>query len=221
MKDEIQALRERTAEPPSTPSRQTAAQRQTQESNGGINADIPSLTGEMGISNPLFETSCASDLHIFHGESACSTFGDRLASLIDPEHFAHPAPTKVHYFRHPLLLRAQETKFELPNRIHASLLIERATHFVGKDYHFVLKKQFYKTLDRAYDSRQPADLVWTCSLFALLAIGELYSNCRSDAGDYKVPGTAYFLKAVSLLQDNYEEASLEHIQALNLLVSKR
>ena len=52
----------------------------------------------------------------------------------------------------------------------------------------------------------------------MLALGELYSNWHGDRGEAAVPGTQYFVQAVSLVEDDYEGASIEHVKALTLIV---
>lgn len=53
----------------------------------------------------------------------------------------------------------------------------------------------------------------------MLALGELYTHCKTNAADNRIPGTSYFIQAVNLLQDLYEVGSIEQVQILLLLVS--
>ena len=66
-------------------------------------------------------------------------------------------------FKHPALLRSSQPIFELPHRIQASLLIQRALKFIDNDYHLILRKFFFGQLDRACNP-QSLNRTWTCSL---------------------------------------------------------
>lgn len=181
---------------------------------------------EENIANPPLESSVACNddgaLERAPGmdDSTYAAFDERLLDCVSGLHPKRriPRPCKPQ-FKHTALLRSSQPTFELPNRIQASLLIQRALKFIGNDYHLILRKSFFAKLDSAYTPQQPLDRIWTCSLFVLLALGELYSNCHGDRGEAAVPGTQYFLHAVSLLEDSYEDASTDHVKALNLIAS--
>lgn len=153
------------------------------------------------------------------GDSACTAFAERLLRCIGAEQDSlRSSGSQKLQFQHDSLLRSSKPTFELPNRIQASLLVQRALKFIGNDYHLVQRKSFFRRLEQAYGVQQQCDTAWTCSLFVMLALGELYANWH-DGSQASVPGTRYFLHAVSLLEDNYENASVDNVQALNLIVS--
>lgn len=114
--------------------------------------------------------------------------------------------------------------YRLPERIHATLLVRVALRFIGQDYHFFLHHDFLQQLEKAYKTKdtQGYDAVWACKFFVVLALGELYSTTTPAAGHvpgHSVPGTSYFLTAVSLLQDLYEEPTTAQVETLLLFVS--
>lgn len=116
--------------------------------------------------------------------------------------------------------RQMSSNYQLPDRVRASLLIRRVDRFIGNNYQLFLKKSFFIKFDDAYALNDSSDLLWGCHLFALLALGELYSCYHAEPTNGKdVPGTAYFLQAIALLQDDYEHPSVEQVQVLLLLVS--
>lgn len=116
--------------------------------------------------------------------------------------------------------RLMSTNYQLPDRVRASLLIRRVDRFIGNNYQLFLKKSFFRKFDEAYALNDSSEVLWGCHLFALLALGELYSCYHAEPTNGKdVPGTAYFLQAIALLQDDYENPSVEQIQVLLLLVS--
>ncbi|CAK1360864.1 unnamed protein product [Cercospora beticola] len=114
--------------------------------------------------------------------------------------------------------RLMSSNYQLPDRVRASLLIRRVDRFIGNNYQLFLKKSFFRKFDETYASNNFSDVLWGCHLFALLALGELYSCYHAEPTNGKdVPGTAYFLQAITLLQDDYEHPSIEQIQVLLLL----
>lgn len=63
------------------------------------------------------------------------------------------------------------------------------------------------------------DNVWLCRLYAVFALGELYSQGASASKSGRVPGTGYFMKAMDLFEDLYEEPTIEYIETLLVIVS--
>ena len=55
----------------------------------------------------------------------------------------------------------------------------------------------------------------------MFALGELYSQGASKTkSGHSVPGTAYFIKAMNLFEDLYEEPTIDYIETLLVIVSK-
>ncbi|KXT14862.1 hypothetical protein AC579_745 [Pseudocercospora musae] len=169
------------------------------------------------VPNPLLDTHHFPDNTFFTGEGACTAFADRLLECVDQSSDSPSSSTIPGHVTHPTFNRLHKHDFELPNRIQASLLIRRVDRFIGNNYMLFLKKMFFEQFDRAYNTTDQPDILWACQLFALLALGELYSNYNMPTADSTVPGTAFFIQAVSLLQDTYEVPSLEQVQILLLL----
>ena len=58
-----------------------------------------------------------------------------------------------------------------------------------------------------------------CKFFALFAFGQAYSIRSEPSLGLRVPGTAYFAKAMSLVQILPERTSITHLETLLTLVS--
>lgn len=117
-------------------------------------------------------------------------------------------------------MAAPAPRFEWPNRAYAHLLLKVALRFLGNDYHLMLRKSTIERMQAIYDTQKLDDPVFVCKLFALFSMGEMYSNRRlgSTKGP-DVPGTGYFVQAMSLTQDMHEEASVVYVEALLIIVS--
>jgi hypothetical protein len=154
---------------------------------------------------------------LFVGEAACATFGNRLLQFLrGDEGIQQSQPEK--YFTDRSLLRQSNIDFELPNRTYGKLLVRTYLRFMGADFHFILRKQFLDKLDETYKLDVALlDPLWLCRLFAMFALGELYSTRMNKTT--AIPGTSFFLTAISFLQDLYEEPTIEYVEALVLLVS--
>lgn len=182
-----------------------------------------SSLSDVEVSNPLFEPRNGfledkpSAQPAFIGEAACTAFGDRLLQCVEKKYTASPA--MPNHFQHPTFRRLLSGDFQLPDRIHANLVIRVALRFIGNDYHLFLKKAFFEKLESTYRVTAQEDLVWLCKVFVLLALGELYSHRTRASNSHNVPGTGYFLQAVSLLQDLHETPSVMQVEVLLLMVS--
>lgn len=78
------------------------------------------------------------------------------------------------------------------------------------------------TIDKLEEIYQIGDFDCTvnkCKFFALFAFGQAYSIRSEPASGLRVPGTAYFAHAMSLVQVLPERTSITHLETLLLLVS--
>lgn len=193
------------------------------------NDDSPEKIGnvDVDLKNPLIEdkawfvTDSASWQPIYIGEAACTAFGTRLRQFLNGNEPVAPL-SRSKYSKHKAFLRmaAPAPRFEWPNRAYAHLLLKVALRFLGNDYHLMLRKSTIDRMQAIYDTQKLDDPVFVCKLFALFSMGEMYSNRRlgSTKGP-DVPGTGYFVQAMSLTQDIHEEASVVYVEALLIIVS--
>jgi hypothetical protein len=194
------------------------------------NDDYPERIGnvDVDLKNPLIEdkawfvTDSASWQPIYIGEAACTAFGTRLRQFLNGNEPVAPL-SRSKYSKHKAFLRmaAPAPRFEWPNRAYANLLLKVALRFLGNDYHLMLRKTTLEKMDAIYRTQSLEDPVFVCKLFALFSMGEMYSNRRlgSTKGP-DVPGTGYFVQAMSLTQDMHEEASVVYVEALLIIVSR-
>lgn len=193
----------------------------------------PDVRVESDISNPIHEpdrifTLDEASRQQFVGESTCLAFGDRILQCLNPQFMTTPLHTDRQYVRNPIFARqlSSASSCKLPERIRANLLIRVALRFIGQDYHLFLHDDFLNKVDQAYQPGQSIeqDTVWLCKFYVMLALGELYSTSLPAAKEglpSSVPGTGHFLTAVGLLQDLFEEPSIDQIETLLLFVRPR
>lgn len=84
----------------------------------------------------------------------------------------------------------------------------------------MLRKTIIEKVDTLYRERRFEDNVFLCRLFALFAMGEMYTNRRMPTEKQpQIPGAGYFMQAISLLRGVQEEVSLSYIETLLVIVS--
>jgi proline utilization trans-activator len=179
---------------------------------------------DINIRNPLIEDKAwfvkdhTSTQPVYIGEAACTAFGTRLRQFLSGNEPVAPLPRSV-YVEDAVLLPTPAPTFQLPNRIYADRLIKDALRFLGDDYHLLLRKTTGAKLDALYNSQCFDDQVFLCKIFAIFAMGGMYSNRR--AKDSGIPGTEFFVHAMRLFQDIHihEEATVSYIELLLVLVS--
>ncbi|KAL1997982.1 hypothetical protein VTN02DRAFT_269 [Thermoascus thermophilus] len=195
---------------------------------------------DVDIRNPLIEDRAwfvrdhASTQPVYIGEAACTAFGTRLRQFLHGPEPVAPLPRSSSSttatsssVQHRALRRMASPDFRLPTRAYAHLLVRVALRFLGNDYHLMLRATTLERLDALYRDRCFDDPVLLCRLFAIFAIGELYTNRKapsssassasSGSAGPQVPGTGFFLQAMSLFQDLHEEATVSYIEILLLL----
>lgn len=155
------------------------------------------------------------------GGAACTAFSTRLGAFVrgSAVSVAETSYT-VPVYKHPTFSRRLEPQYTLPSRAYANLLIQVVIRFIGSDYHLIRRKSYLESVDLIYDEHQQTDSLSLSRFFALLALGELWLKKAGATvdGEKTVPGTNYFLQAVSLFQEQFEEPSIEYIETLLAMV---
>lgn len=188
---------------------------------------------EADMLNPLFDKQSEIQRAIepgFIGEASCAAFNNRLLQCLDQNYTPLTAGFS-NYYRLPAARRlpiqgqglGQDQGLPLddsrfPDRMHAKLLLNVAKHFIGHYHPLFLEKAFMKELDAFYRQELDPSKLWLCKFLVLLALGEIYTGRRKVDDCNRVPGTPYYVRAVHLLPDSYEEPSLIHVEVLTLLV---
>lgn len=183
----------------------------------------PAPGPDVEVVNPLFDARqiqpCTQMVTEppFIGEAACDAFRERLLQSLNKKDVSS-LPATPKYIKNGLFGCEASVDYALPDRIHAKLLLQVAKRFIGNGQHLYLNS-YMEELESVYQQDAKPSAMWLCKFFVLLALGELYSNRQRRGSIDQVPGENYFATAMSVLQDQYEEATTLHVEVYLLLVS--
>ncbi|KAI1268422.1 fungal-specific transcription factor domain-containing protein [Xylariaceae sp. FL1019] len=222
------ALKKATVSPSKNQTPKNADQAQDSVDSGGRATSDPTTDEDEptpDMADPLLEDRLLTDRNqvfsraVYIGGAACTAFATRLGSRAYDGQSRQSASFVVPMVKDASLLRSLDVPYALPNRAYTQVLVQVVLRFVGHDYHLLTKRTFMKMIDKIYEDPEDADQMSLCRLFVVLALGELYlkGTGTSDRGEKKVPGTQFFLTAVSLFREEYEEPDIDYIQTLLLL----
>ena len=180
--------------------------------------------------NPLFDGRPANLPHGrsssgheagFIGEASCAAFSNRLLQCLDDTYTPSTAGFSNFHRLNTRRLSMTDPADDFPERMHAKLLLNVARRFIGNYHPLFLEVTFMRELDAVYRKELTPSTLWLSKFFALMALGEIYTNRRGTGDGDVVPGTRYYERSVQMLQDYdlCEEPCLMQIEVLTLLVS--
>lgn len=187
-------------------------------------------TEENNMLNPLFDGRPANSSlgrptsgyeAGFIGEASCAAFSNRLLQCLDDRYTPSTAGFSNFHRLNPSRLAMMDTADDFPERMHAKLLLNVARRFIGNYHPLFHEVTFMQELDAVYRGERTPSTLWLCKFFALMSLGEIYTNRRGTEDSGIVPGTRYYERSVHMLQDYdlYEEPCLMLVEVLTLLVS--
>jgi hypothetical protein len=154
---------------------------------------------------------------LYIAEAACTAFATRLRqSLTRQPTIPHLARTQ--YVNQSTMLSLQETGVQWPSLTQARLLVKIAFNQSDELYHLMLRKSTLEKLEEIYQTSNFNDTALTCKYFGLFAFGQVYSSRLEASAECRVPGTAYYARAMTLIPILPERPSITHIECLVLLV---
>ncbi|KAB8079351.1 fungal-specific transcription factor domain-containing protein [Aspergillus leporis] len=151
---------------------------------------------------------------IYMGEAACTAFATRLRQFLTSDsNTAHVARTQ--YTPESSLL---EGEVQWPGLAQARLLVKIAFNQLSRVYHLFLRKSTLEQLENIYCLPSLRDdPALTCKFFSLFALGEVYSSRSISSPSSRVPGTRYYVRAMSLIPILPERPGMIHVESLLLL----
>lgn len=105
-----------------------------------------------------------------------------------------------------------------PSLIYAKLLVKTALGHINPAFHLVLRKETLDVLHSLYQRKDFEDPGLKCKYFALFGLGQVFSSAYDITNTSVLPGSAFFARAMSLLQIIPERPSMNHIESILLLV---
>ena len=165
------------------------------------------------------QNNCISSRPVYVGGAACTAFATRLGYHIRGN-TQSDLPCIAPVLKHAGLQRSIQCEVNLPTRAYTQVLVQVVLRYIGQEYHLLRRRSYYEEVDRIYQNPHGAKQISLCKLFVVLALGELYlkKSCSIENGERAIPGTQFFLQAVSLFQEHYEEPDISYIETLLLLV---
>lgn len=160
------------------------------------------------------------DMNIPHtpvliGEASDVAFATRFRQAIsDAQHNHIP---RVNYATDERLLALSDMDCPWPFPSRARLLVNVAIKYVSRVYHIVRKSQILEGLEQTIQNPHSSDSLLKSKLWALFAIGEMYST-RTAAAETNFPGMAYFARATRILRIISERPRIDAIE-IRLLLS--
>lgn len=165
---------------------------------------------------PWFQHQSSFNVPLRVGEGADTAFATRFRQSISPVSVKHPP--RFRYPSEAQIASLSAAGISTPTPTRARFLIQAALANIDKIHHIVQRSSVSTLLDRFFDVKTPLDILARCKVFALLALGELYtSHCRASDGNF--PGLQYFSLASKAYGCLLERPSVDSIETALLLVS--
>lgn len=171
---------------------------------------------------PWFQSLGSSALPLYISEAACTAFATRLCqclSTTDSPVFHLP---RWRYTDENTLESLFNVEVQWPSLVYAKLLVKTALGHLNPAFHLVLRKETLDVLHNIYQRREFDDPGLQCKYFALFAVGQAFSSVydTTNLNTSAMPGSAFFARAMSLLQIIPERPSMNHIESILLLVGR-
>lgn len=165
--------------------------------------------------NPWFIRLDSFQVPLRVGEAADAAFSTRIRQIIS-ETTTHPH--RLSYPTQEQIIAASEAETRRPSFTQARFLIQTTLANLDKSYHIVRRSSLWALLDRFVEAPASLDLLSKSKIYALLALGEVYSS-RCEVFTSNVPGLGFFSLAFKAYGYLLERPCLDSIETSLLLVS--
>lgn len=148
------------------------------------------------------------------GEGADTAFSTRFRQAISRQSVRHPP--RLQYPSEAQIMALSETDPQV-SPAQAHFLVRAALASIDGSHHMVRKSLVWALVDRFIEAPKTLDLLARCKIFALCALGELFtSHCKAPGNS--IPGIAYFSLAFKAYGYLLERPCLDSIEVTLLLV---
>lgn len=156
------------------------------------------------------------ELPVHIAAAASAAFATRLRQAIGGKQIQHIP--RMAYMSDDRLRSLAETTPSWPGASRFRFLVDVALKIISPSWHIVRRSMVLASVDKHLKDPASCDWITQCSLWALLAIGEVYSaRCIMPSAPF--PGAQYFAKAMALIKISPERPRLEVVEINLLLVS--
>lgn len=184
---------------------------------GGSDNEEPSEAATLEV-RPWFMNANVFRTPILISEVADAAFTTRFRQVIsDPEEPQPKHILRLNYAPDKELMTLVKSDIPWPTPSRSRFLVEVALKYVSRRYHVVRRSSIMENLEQSIHNPSWGDLMLRSKLWALFAIGELYST-RSIPSERDFPGMAYFAKASRILGLLDERPGTDSIEIMLLLV---
>ncbi|TPX07440.1 uncharacterized protein E0L32_002090 [Thyridium curvatum] len=164
--------------------------------------------------NPWFVQQVSFSVPLRVGEGADTAFATRFRQSVLNVPTRHPP--RIQYPTETQIAILSETGVSTPSATRAHFLVQAALANIDNGYHIVRSRSVWALLDRFLEGNKTLDSLSQSKIFALFAMGELYSShCR--ASDAHPPGLQYFSLAFKSYGCLLERPSVDSIEVTLLL----
>ncbi|KAI8224375.1 putative transcriptional regulatory protein [Colletotrichum sp. SAR 10_77] len=183
---------------------------------GGSDNEEPSEPATLEV-RPWFMNANVFRTPILISEVADAAFTTRFRQVIsDPEEPQPKHILRLNYAPDKELMTLVKSDIPWPTPSRSRFLVEVALKYVSRRYHVVRRSSIMENLEQSIHNPSWGDLMLRSKLWALFAIGELYST-RSIPSERDFPGMAYFAKASRILGLLDERPGTDSIEIMLLL----
>ncbi|KAL8408246.1 hypothetical protein RB594_006881 [Gaeumannomyces avenae] len=180
--------------------------------------EVACVGGQQAISlddRPWFFDLNIPNTPILLGEASDAAFATRFRQAVaGGRHIP-----RVNYATDEDLLALSDTDCEWPSPSRARFLVDVALRYASRHYHIVRRSRILEGLEQTLaNPTRSSDSLLRCKLWALFALGEMYSARSADAAENCFPGIHYFARATRIMRIVSERPRIGAIE-IRLLLS--
>ncbi|KAF2015284.1 hypothetical protein BU24DRAFT_441097 [Aaosphaeria arxii CBS 175.79] len=164
---------------------------------------------------PWFESLASLDMPIHVTEAADAAFATRFRQTLGS--FTKHMPRMSYVPDENIIQLSNTTQSIWPSPARARFLVQAALSTICRYYHMVRKEVVLESLERAIQNDGIADRLTTSKLYALFALGEVYST-KIHNTQSPFPGLTYFAMCRKMVTVPAERPLLDTLEIVLLLV---
>lgn len=186
-------------------------------SEGGAGEETATTTDAPALADAAwFVPTDRLNTPILIGEGSDAGFSTRFRQAMSSAQHGHIP--RMSYLSDEQLHAMSDTECPWPGSTRARYLINTCLQSIGRCYYMVKPSAVLQDLEYVTRNSVSPRSMSTSRLWAMFAIGEMYTRRSSNLGD-KFPGIEYFAQASKILHVICERPTLDMVETWLLLVS--